>query len=664
MIPPATVQLIKDTMRVEEVVGDYVNLKRSGSSLKGLCPLHGEKTPSFYVTPAKGIFKCFGCGEGGDAISFVQKHDSLGYVEALRVIARKYNIAIEEEAPSEEVRAEQQRAQALQLVNDFARDFYRQQLTDSEEGQAVGLAYFRHRGYTDETIRKFELGFAAPRGDALKRAALAAGYQRDFLKALGLLTKDGARDFLRDRVVFPIHGATGKVVAFAGRILRKDTKAPKYLNSPETELYDKSRTLYGLHLARGPIRREDACIIVEGYADVIALHQAGVEHVVATSGTSLTAGHIRLVKRLTQRVVFLYDGDKAGVKAALRGLDLVLAEDMEVRLVLLPDGHDPDSYVKAHGGEAFRQYVAEHAQDFIAYKSELALAEAGDDPIKRARLVQDVLRSVARVPDAIVRAEYLRAVSERFRIDEASLVGTLNRYLDDRYREERRQQRVEARNDSRAIAEEAVAQTPPEAPPRHEQVSERRPPVSQPRPFDDAYREQDIARLLVRYGEQVFDPATGTTVAAYLCSGIEEVLDAFDDAVCGQIAADCLARVRAGDAHDAAYWSSHGDEAVKSFAAAALTDRYTYSDGWWERFEITLTTQPMPDDNWLAAAKRSVLQFKLHKLLGKMNATAERMRVAQAAGDDATVERVLRLVTRMEAVKRQLSEELGSVVLR
>ena len=661
MIPPATVQLIKDTMRIDEVVGDYVNLKRSGSNLKGLCPLHGEKTPSFYVSPAKGIFKCFGCGEGGDAISFLEKLDGLDYVGALRRLAHKYNITIEEAEVSNEVRAERQRTEALQLVNDYARDFYREQLTATDEGRAIGLSYFRQRGYTDETIAKFELGFAPPRGDALKRAALDAGYQRDYLKDLGLITKDGSRDFLRDRVVFPIHSQSGKVVAFAGRILRKREHAPKYLNSPETELYDKSATLYGLHLARTAIRRADQCLITEGYADVIALYQAGVTNAVPTSGTSLTAGHIRLIKRLTQRVVFLYDGDKAGVKAALRGLDLVLAEGMEVRLVLLPEGHDPDSYVKEHGGQAFRDYVEAEAKDFIAYKSELALAEAADDPIARARLVQDVLKSVALVPDAILRAEYVRTTSQRFALDEATLVQQLNRNLDERAREEQRRARVAERNVSREIAERAVGASPAE-----ESLAAR---PDAPERVDaalatDVHRERAVAETLVRFGDEVFDPEGGFTVGQAICANIAEVLDAFEDSLCARIVTLADERITAGDSIAPSYWTGHESDDVRAFAATALTTRYAYSEGWWEKFEITLTTQPAPEDNFVRDATGALARFKLAKLLGKIDATAERMRTAQLAGDDATIKRLFRLHMRMEAVKRELSDQLNSVVLR
>lgn len=688
MIPRPTVQLIKDTARIEEVIGDYVNLKRRGSNLIGLCPLHGEKTPSFNVNPARQIFKCFGCGEGGDAIAFVMKHDAVDYVGALRQIAQKYNIEIEEQQLSPEAAAEHQRAQALALVNEFARDYYRDELTGGEEGRAVGLSYFKARGYSDETIAKFELGYAAARGDALKQAALAAGYQKEYLKDLGLTTKDGRRDFLRDRVVFPIHGYAGKVVAFAGRILRKDTKAPKYLNSPETELYVKNKVLYGMHLAKGSIRREDHALIVEGYADVIALHQAGVENVVATSGTSLTDGHIRLIKRLTPRVTFLYDGDKAGVKAALRGLDLVLAEGMEVKLVLLPDGHDPDSYVREHGGEAFRAYVAAEAKDFIAYKSELVDEEAKGDPIVRTRLVQGVLQSIALIPDVILRTEYTRTTSERFRLPEATLVKQLNQYLQHNRETELRRERVRQRNQSEDIARGAIRTSGPSAlslprsapagrgeePPAdfmYADVAGAEPALAtRPQPpgaqgvTNDIERERDLVGVLIAFGGKPFDEAADESVAAFILANMQEVLDSFDDALVGRVFEEYHTRYETHEDTSTAYWTGHEDPEVQRLAVDVITRKDTMSKGWWERFEITLTTQPQPDENWKPAAKRSIVRFKLAKLLRKMDKTSERILQLTGPENEALAAKTMRRYLRMQEVKKVLAEELGSVVLR
>ena len=662
MIPKATVDQIKDTLRIEEVIGDYLNLKRSGSSLSGLCPFHGEKSPSFYVNPARQFFKCFGCGEAGDAIAFVMRHDTLTYVEALRQIAAKYNISIRDQETTPEQQAEQQRAQALGLVNDFARTFYHEELLQGEEGRSVGLSYFRNRGYSDEAIAKFELGYAPARGDALKQAAIAAGYQRDYLHALGLITQDGSRDFLRERVVFPIHGYSGKVVAFAGRVLRSDTKAPKYLNSPETELYVKNKVLYGMHLAKAAIRKEDRCLIVEGYADVIALHQAGVEHVVATSGTSLTDGHIKLIKRLTPRVTFLYDGDKAGVKAALRGLDLVLAEGMEVKLVLLPDNHDPDSYVKAHGGQAFQDFVEREAKDFISYKSDLVDEDAKGDPLARTRLVQEVLRSIALVPDLILRAEYVRTTSERFSLDEATLVAQLNQYIAQHQEEARRRARVAARNDSAEIAAQALPAGDGGADAGAAEpafTTKLQPPGAQ-HLVTDIYRERDLVGVLVAFGHQELEPG-GATVAEFICDNIQEVLDSFDDEICGRLIQEAHQRLDLEQPIDSSYWTGHEDPDIQRFAIDVIASPYELSPGWAERFEIGLTTQKLPELNWAPAAQRSITRFKLTKLLRKMDHVSERLR---SATDPTDIGKLMHRYVRMEEVKKQFAATLGSVVLR
>ncbi len=663
MIPQATVDLIKDTLRIEEVIGDYMNLKRSGSNYSGLCPLHGEKTPSFNVNPARGIFKCFGCGEGGDAISFVMKHDSVTYVEALRHIAAKYKIAIQETESTPEQQLENQRGQALALVNDFARTYYHQELLTGEEGRSVGLSYFRSRGYSDEAIKKFELGFAPARGDALRLAALTAGYQKQYLVDLGLVTQDGSRDFLRERVVFPIHSQSGKVLAFAGRVLRSDTKAPKYLNSPETELYVKNKVLYGLHLAKAAIRKEDRCLIVEGYADVIALHQAGVENVVATSGTALTEGHIRLIKRITEQVTFLYDGDKAGIKAALRGLDLVLAEGMVVKLVLLPDNHDPDSYVKAFGGQAFQDYVAKEAKDFIAYKSELVDEDSKGDPLVRAQLIQRVLQSLALVQNPILRTEYLRTIGERFQIDEAALLAQLNVYLNQNREEESRRRRVAVRNDSGELATQALggdqAGADGELTAETAFATKLQPPGAQ-HLVTDQFRERDLAGVLVAFADHLLDEGD-MTVGEFICANIEEVLDSFDDPVCARLVREANERLDRGESLSAAHWTSHSDAEIQRFAVDSLASRYEMSPGWWERFEITLTTQKPPDKNWVPTARRSITRFKLTKLLRKMDAITERLRKPDQPEDTL---KLMRRYMRMEEVKKLLAAELGTVVVR
>ena len=380
MIKPGSVDEILNTVKIEDIVGDYVSLKRRGVNLIGNCPFHNEKTPSFTVSPTKNIFKCFGCGKGGNSAQFLMEHESFTFPEALRHIAKRYNIEIEETVASRESIEERQMLDSLFIVNQYARDFFQKQLFETDEGKSVGLSYFKDRGFLEDTIKKFGLGFAPNHNKLLTNTAVSVGHKESLLKKLGLTTSYG-KDFFRNRVMFTIHNLSGKVIGFGGRILQKDVKAPKYINSPETEVYNKSKVLYGAYFAKKSIRQNDECIMVEGYTDVLSLHQSGIENVVASSGTSLTVEQIRLVKRYTPNMKILYDGDTAGVKAALRGLDLVLEQDMNVKVVLLPEGEDPDSYLQKVGVTAFKEYIEQEANDFLLFKTKLLLKEAAGDPI-------------------------------------------------------------------------------------------------------------------------------------------------------------------------------------------------------------------------------------------------------------------------------------------
>ncbi|MBL7805152.1 MAG: DNA primase, partial [Saprospiraceae bacterium] len=401
MITAKTVREILDAVRIEEVIEDFVSLRRRGVNLIGLCPFHHEKTPSFNVNPTRNIFKCFGCGKAGDAVTFLREHEQFSYPEALRWLAKKYNIEIEEVELTPEQRAADQMAESLYIVNDFALKHFQEQLFDTDEGKSVALQYFRQRGLREETIRTFGLGYAPDLRDLLLQRARATGHSVELLKKTGLSSADGARDFFRGRVMFAIHNLSGKVAAFAGRTMSNDKTVPKYINSPETEIYVKNKTLYGAYQAKKAIRQQDECILVEGYMDVISLYQAGIENVVASSGTSLTEGQLNLIRRNTNNLKILYDGDPAGIKAALRGLDLALEQDLNVRIVLLPEGEDPDSYVQKVGSEAFLEYVAREAKDFILFKTRLLLEDTKGDPIKKSSLVKDIVASIARIPDPI-----------------------------------------------------------------------------------------------------------------------------------------------------------------------------------------------------------------------------------------------------------------------
>ncbi len=429
MIPQETVNRILDLAQIEDVVGDFVTLKRAGSTYKACCPFHNEKTPSFVVSPSKGIFKCFGCGKSGTAVGFVMEHESMSYVEALKYLAKKYNVEVVETEETAEDIMQRQRNESLLLVSEFAGKFFQESLK-TQEGQTIGWQYFKSRGLEDETIRKYGLGWAPVMRTTFTEAARAAGYKEEYLLDTGLCKKyDDGRvvDTFHDRVMFPIHSVSGRIIAFGGRTLKTDKTIPKYVNSKETEIYVKSRSLYGIYFAKNEISRQDKCILVEGYLDVLSMHQLGIRNVVASSGTSLTVDQIRLIRKFTDNVTIIYDGDSAGIKAALRGIGLVLKEGLNVKVVLLPEVQDPDDFARRHTLEEVRDHIARNEQDFIGFKTDLLLDEAGSDPLKRATLINDVADTIALIPDAIKRAVYIQTCSAKFDIDEQILTDRVSR---------------------------------------------------------------------------------------------------------------------------------------------------------------------------------------------------------------------------------------------
>jgi DNA primase len=431
MIPQQTVRSILETARIEEVVSDFVRLKRRGGNLIGLCPFHNEKTPSFTVSPSKALFKCFGCGKGGDVATFVMEHEHMSYPEALKYLARRYGIEVEERsATPDEILLQNQRERLLNL-NTFAQQYFVQQLFETAEGQSLGLSYFKERGFRETTIKKFGLGYSPRQREALVRHARGHGYSAELLLQTGLAAGSDDRLFDRfhDRVIFPIHSLTGQVIGFGGRILDNDKSKAKYINSPESEVYNKSKTLYGIFFARQAMARLDNCLLVEGYTDVIAMHQAGIENVVASSGTSLTIDQIRLIKRYTKNITILYDGDPAGIKASLRGVDMILEEGLNVRILLFPEGDDPDSFVQKNPSSRVEAFIKDNAVDFITYKTKILLDETGQDPIRKAGLVTDIVQTIALIPDPIYRSVYVRECSRMLEVDEAVLVNTLNKLL-------------------------------------------------------------------------------------------------------------------------------------------------------------------------------------------------------------------------------------------
>lgn len=464
MIPYETVDRIIDTARIEEVVGDFVTLKKRGANYTACCPFHNEKTPSFYVSPSKGIYKCFGCGKSGTAVGFVMEHESLSYVEALKYLARKYHIEVVEKEESAEEIAQKQRNESLLLVSEYAGRFFKESL-QTQEGQTIGYQYFRSRGLEDETIRKYGLGWCPTDRKAFAEKARAEGFKEEFLIETGLCIKyDDGRlvDRFSDRVIFPIHSVSGRVIGFGGRTLRTDKTVAKYQNSPSSEIYDKSHSLYGIYFAKNEISRKDKCILVEGYLDVLSMHQLGITNVVASSGTSLTVEQIRLIRKFTQNVTIIYDGDPAGIKAALRGIGLVLKEGLNVKVILLPEGQDPDDFARKHTLEQVQDYIEQNEQDFISFKTDLLLGEAGDDPLKKAALINDIADTVALIPDAVIRAVYVRSCSTKFEVDEKILSDRVNKSRtamitseqEQKARERERAERLARQNDMPPVPDE------------------------------------------------------------------------------------------------------------------------------------------------------------------------------------------------------------------
>ena len=466
MIPQDTVNKILDSAQIVDVVSDFVSLKRRGANFIACCPFHNEKTPSFYVSPAKGIYKCFGCGKSGTAVGFVMEHENMTYVEALKYLARKYGIEVKEKEETPEEIAARQRSESLLLVLDYTEQFFQKSL-DTPEGKSIGYVYFRSRGLEDATIRKYGLGWAPKSGNALATEALSKGYKEEFLTTTGVCIKrhDGSLcDKFYDRVIFPIHSVSGRVIGFGGRTLRSDYKTAnigKYVNSPQSEVYDKSSTLYGIYFAKSEIVRQNKCYLVEGYLDVLSMHQLGITNVVASSGTSLTIPQIRLIKKFTDNVTVMYDGDSAGIHAALRGIDLILKEGLNVRVVLIPDGDDPDSYSRKHSLEEVQSFLKSAEKDFIVFKTDLLLGQAGDDPLNKAGLINDITDTLALVPDQIKRAVYVQMTSQKFGISEdaiySRITDTRQKMLENERKEAERERMRAEREEARVNANVAEA---------------------------------------------------------------------------------------------------------------------------------------------------------------------------------------------------------------
>jgi len=667
-ISPETVERIQHSADILEVVGDFVSLKKRGANWIACCPFHNEKTPSFSVSPAKGIYKCFGCGKAGDSIRFVMDVERMGYVDALKYLAKKYNIEIEERELTSAEELQQTERESLLIALNYAKTYYQQLLFDSEDGRSIGLSYFRERGFSEKTIRDFELGYSLESWDAFTQEALKKGYNIDILEKAGLtIRKEDGKQFdrFRARVIFPIHNVAGKVIAFGARILKTDKNQPKYLNSPETEVYHKSNVLYGIFQAKQAIRQEDVCYLVEGYTDVVSLYQAGIANVVASSGTSLTPGQIKMISRFTQNVTVLYDGDAAGVKASLRGTDMILEEGLNVSVVVFPDNEDPDSYVKRIGAEAFKQFIRQHRKDFITFKTELLLVGVGDDPYKRAEVTQEVVESISKIPDQNTREALTRKSSELLQVKEDTLIGMINGIRLKRARDEQKK----AQDRDRRETKPARPETEPtfegfmgpdgasvdEATFVHELLElkkEEQKPVGILPPI--FYQEKETVRLLLNYAQAEVDE--GVMLWQYVLAETQDI--AFQTPVYRDMMEIYRTETSRGVVPSAEFFIRHKNQVIQKEAISLISDRYELSEQWHEKFKIFV---PLERDKLSEMAYTNILRLKrcnVEKLV------AENGHKIARATDEAELDQLLEVRLRLKEVEMEIARAFGNVTPR
>lgn len=701
MIDQPTIDRILDAANIVDVVSEFVTLRKRGVNYVGLCPFHDDKSPSFYVSPAKNICKCFACGEGGTAVHFIMKHEQIGYFDALRFLAKKYNIEIAERELSDEEKRVRSDRESMFIVNAWAQQYFSQMLHEHVEGKTVGMRYFIERGFREDTIRKFQLGYSLDQRDALYQQALRKGYKKEYLEKTGLVIayeNGNVNDRFRGRVIFPVHSLSGKVVAFGGRVLKKDEKTAKYVNSPESPIYHKSNELYGIYFAKQAIVKADRCYLVEGYTDVISMHQSGVENVVASSGTALTHGQIRLIHRFTNNITVLYDGDAAGIKAAIRGIDLLLDEGMNVKVVLLPDGEDPDSFARSHSATEFTEFIRQHETDFIRFKTKLLLADAGNDPVKRAVLIGDIIRTIAIVPDDITRTIYIRECSAMMEIDEQVVLNQVNKQ---RLSKNEQKPSVPVTNRSTteilppdysiaepsgqmqevpvATAEPVSDQLPPDFPPPPEEEfsgSNEMPEIPSSAPVEETqvmtrqrspYEAFEIAllRYVVRYGERVLydyvDEETKERIVMRVAEFIRDDLERDDLSFYTPIFKQMLdeAANRCGEetfiAHR--YFLSHPDPLVSRVAANLMSEKYQLS-----KYHFKFREVEQEEDKLDQLVVRDLFAFKEAYIMRQLKEKQEQLKQLSSA-DPEQIMTVMKEIAQLNEIKKVLSKELGERII-
>jgi DNA primase len=687
MIDKLTIEKIYGAAQIADVVSDFVTLKKRGVNYVGLCPFHEDSSPSFYVSPAKNICKCFACGEGGTSVQFIMKHEQVSYPEALRYLAKKYHIDIAERELSDEEKRVQSDRESMIIVNSWAQKFFTSRLYEHEEGRCIGLPYFAERGFREDTIRRFQLGYSLAERDDLYKNALKHGFGESYLLKTGLVYKrdnDSVADRFHGRVIFPVHTLSGKVVAFGGRILGKKDKVAKYVNSPESEIYHKSNELYGIYFAKQSIVKQDKCYLVEGYTDVISMHQAGVENVVASSGTSLTHGQIRLIHRFTNNITMLYDGDAAGIKAALRGIDMLLEEGMNVKVVLLPEGEDPDSFARSRNSFDFNLFVTDNEVDFIRFKAGLLLKDAGNDPIKRAGLIKEMMESVAVIPDNILRSVYIKECSSLLGEREQVLIGEVMKI-----RSRTTASRPPQQNRTTTAVTEPATAPPPHTEPE-DTPSENAPrrPSSRDEPSPFKKYETVLLRYVIRYGERIlFSIAetdgyngnkTAVKVAEYIRSELREDDIELQTPLYRRILDEAVARCEDDDFVASRYFPAHPDLEISRLAADMMIAKYQLSKHFAGTQEVATPPQSNPSNAKREAEQEARKQEKereqlarwiVHDIFTLKDAYIKHeieelnKQIREFQADEATVTALLKERMKLDEIKRLLSKELGERIV-
>lgn len=660
MIKRETIERVLDAARIDEVVGDFVDLKKRGTSLLGNCPFHNEKTPSFHVSVSKGIYKCFGCGVGGDSLKFIMELEKYSYPEAIRYLADKYGVAVEEVERSPAQLAAQDKRESLYVLSNWASKYFKEQLWDTDSGRSIALSYFKERGYTDDIIKKFDLGYSPDQWTALSDDAIKDGFQKEYLKEIGLAIErdDGSvYDRFRGRVIFPIHNLTGRVIGFGGRTLKTEKAVPKYVNSPESDIYHKSEVLYGLHFGKKAIKDQDVCYLVEGYADLLSMHQAGVENVVSSSGTSLTSGQIRLISRFTTNVVILYDGDAAGIKASLRGTDMLLQEGLNVKVVLFPDGIDPDSYVQMHGSTAFKAYVAQEQEDFIFYKTNILLKDTNGDPIKRADVIREVVESIALIPDEIKVSVFIQQCSGLLDIDERILLTELNKI---------RLKKIKAHDRKEQQASKNLNDpTPYELPPADlflldEERTNLQPSSEVPAVITaDVLQEREIVRILLNYGGDLaeWEGQGDVPIAPFLLNALDDI--SFEDRASAFIVDIFKQKVEHFEIPDIKYFFSHEDPEVQDLAITCVTTPYELSPNWNdEKRKIYVRGER---EHLKELTMQAIYRIKKRKIEKEMIKIREDLKVISGEDD---IEILLAKYQKLKDAEKLLGVYLGNIIVK